>query len=105
MGKVRENGQYALFCGPPCVGCRQPTGWVSSKSQRYWNDTRTRKAPRANVSDLVFEVNGKRVPAQQLPAMHDELFSQPNGTFCPGSALTGDHCQPVAKLPKGDHKI
>ncbi|CAK0829418.1 unnamed protein product [Prorocentrum cordatum] len=98
-----SDGQYVLLCGAPCSWwCNGNAGFVSSKSQRWWpKDGPERK----NVSDLTFSIDGRDISGGELTRLHDEMFHQETGKFCPGCKNPMDLCQPVAKVAKGRHTV
>jgi len=101
--KAPSDGMYVILCGAPCGWtCSGKAGYVSSKSQRWWPD----KAPaRQNVSDLTFTIDGRGVSGEELHDLHDEIFHENAGKFCPGCKNPADVCQPVAKVDAGPHKV
>ncbi|CAK0873330.1 unnamed protein product [Prorocentrum cordatum] len=101
--KAPSDGMYVILCGAPCGWtCSGKAGYVSSKSQRWWPD----KAPaRQNVSDLTFTIDGRGISGEELHDLHDEIFHENAGKFCPGCKNPADVCQPVAKVDAGPHKV
>jgi hypothetical protein len=100
-----SDGQYVILCGAPCGWrCKGNNGWVSSKSQKWWQWKKERTEKRANVSDLTFSIDGRVVSGEELHRLQDELFAG-NGKFCPGCEPMASLCQPVAKVAKGRHIV
>jgi len=98
-----RDDMYVILCGAPCGWrCNGKAGYVSSMSQRWWPEG---EAPRKSVSDLSFSIDGKGIWNKDMPKLHDTLFSQQAGTFCPGCDKAADVCQPVAKVSAGQHTV
>jgi hypothetical protein len=97
-----KDGMYVVLCGAPCGWrCEGKAGYVSSMSQRWWPEEGTRKS----VSDLKFSIDGNGVRDNDLPKLHDKLFGQEAGIFCPGCDNPASLCQPVAKVDAGQHTV
>jgi len=102
-----SDGTYVILCGAPCGWyCNGNFGYVSSKAQRWWG-AHVQPAPpkRRDVSDLTFSIDGRTVSGEELNRLHDELFHESTGKFCPGCLNPADLCQPVAKVAKGTHAV
>lgn len=101
--KTDADNQYLVVCGAPCGwNCNGNAGWVSSRSQRWWPD---KDVERKVGSDLKFSIDGRPVPSAELIALHDTLFAEGSGKFCPNCKNPADLCQPVAKVGAGEHTI
>jgi len=56
-------------------------------------------------SDLAFRINDVEVSEDELLRLHDLLFKEKSGQFCPGCRNPADMCQPVAELPAGKYEV
>ena len=103
------DGQHVVLCSKPCGWwCEDLAGYVSTKSQRWWGDhmpTYKEGVPRKDVSDLEFKVDGWTVAPAELLRLHNELFDEQEGKYCPGCHNAADVCQPAGKLSPGKHTI
>jgi len=98
-----KDGMYVVLCGAPCGWrCEGKAGYVSSVSQRWWPEE---EGTRKSVSDLKFSIDGNGIRDNDLPKLHDKLFGQEAGIFCPGCKNPTALCQPVAKVDAGKHTV
>jgi len=98
-----SDDQYVILCGAPCGWfCNGNAGYVASKAQRWWPEG---GEARRNVSDLTFSIDGREVSGKELNRLHDEIFHEETGKYCPGCKNPMDLCQPVAKVAKGKHTV
>jgi hypothetical protein len=99
-----KDGMYVVLCGAPCGWrCAGKAGYVSSMSQRWWSGDET--VVRKSVSDLKFSIDGNGIRGKELPKLHDKLFKEEAGVFCPGCKNPASVCQPVAKVDAGEHTV
>jgi hypothetical protein len=104
---VNSPDQYAVLCQPPChFTCKEGTGYISilGANSKHWKRA-DENSSHGNSSDAVFTVDGKQVQDDELSSLHNKLFADGAGEFCPGCMRTRDLCQPVAKLGLGQHTI